>query len=590
MSTVAIFKNLSNISPWRNKYMRGRGVFDIRDANLHHGDIRPFACPELVCENVGELNYLHPLEQCECFGFNNNRKLVRGFCPNQYFYLRGGYLRWANETEVCNGTEVCRAGAPFKKTAPSVSGGCGGSCSATMVSYVITYVTSSTDGPDVEGPPSPASDPISVSGTSPNVTVSWGDAPSAYCIKKTRLYRTEGDFGESAGNKSSGDTEWVLVHEWNGPRAAEGKTYTDNNSIAATGYPLTTYAPMAFPAPGNLVDLTRSENGIIVADAHRLYISINGAPQFTWDGVVEIEDEIIRIEHVNGHIYIFTTCHPVVVDYTVDRNGEMRIEKKVIDRNLPLTSWRSVSVYRNHVMFASTYSLYQWYTDRFAENINSLLKPLLTPEQWKNIDPYTVRGTQYEYGYILFSDKLPYSLMLQFIEDGTDTVQETHLMPITYIKPRSFGLDCEGHIIYNENGNMYRWDWRRDLCFQFEVFDHVRPTVCEDCECCPWSAKFFFDNEGKNHFSHMRVEWDERSAKNLGISFHIHEFGREIDHTDTMEIISSRGFGIPFNNVSYQSCYAYIWGCGIVHEVKIATSAHELAYGVNNAIQGEGEQ
>lgn len=589
MATIAIFKNLANLSPWRNKYLRGRGVFDIRDANLHHGDIRPFACPELFCENVGDLQSLFPLAECPCLGYEDGRKVVRGFCPDQYFFIQGGYLRWADTTQLCAKTSVCRAGSPFNPSPPSASSDCrSGACSATSVSYVITYVTrSGENGPLVEGPPSPASTPISIGCKSPRSTVSWGKAPEGYCIVATRLYRTEGDFGETPANKTSGDVEWVLVREFSGGGA---RTYTDENTVSATSYPLTTYAPMAFPAPGNLVDLTRSEDGIIVADKHRLYIGINGVPQFTWDGVVEIEDEIVRIECVNSHIYILTTCHPVVVDYTVDRNGEMRIQRKVIDRNLPLSSWRSVSVYRNRIMFASTYSLYEWYSDRFSENINSVLKPLLTPEQWKNIDPYTVRGTQYEYGYILFSDNLPYSLMLQFVEDGTDTVQETHIMPITYIKPRCFDLDCEGHIIYNENGNIYRWDWRRDVCSQFEIFDHVRPTVCESCECCPWSAKFFFDNEGKNHFSHMRVEWDERSAESLGISFHIHEFGREIDRTDAMEIISSRGFGIPFNNVSYQSCYAHIWGCGIVHEVKIATSAHELSYGTNNAIQGEGEE
>lgn len=586
MATLTTFKNLANVSPWRNKYLRSRGIFDIRDANLHHGDIRPFACPELLCENVGDFEFLYPIDNCSCLGFSDRRKVVKGFCPDQYFFIKGGYLRWADGEQLCRKVGVCRAGSPFNPLAPSATSDCReGACGAATVSYVITYVTrSGKRGPLVEGPPSPASAPIPIGCSSPRATVSWGDAPDGYCIVATRLYRTEGDFGEGGGANASVNAEWVLVAEFPG---GEGRVFEDGYTAAETSYPLMTYSPMAFPAPGNLVDLARSEDGLVVADSHRIYISVNGSPQFTWDGVVEVEDEIVRIEVVKDNLYVFTTCHPVVLKHATDKNGEMKVVRRVLERNLPLASWHSLSVYRDSIIFASTYSLYQWRTSRFDENIDSLLKPLLTPEQWKNIDPYSVRGTQYEYGYIFFSDALPYSLMLEFVEDGTDTVQETHIMPITYIKPKCFGTDCEGNIIYNENGNFYTWDWRRDVCSPFDAFDHVRPVVCEQCECCPWSVKLFFDNEGKNHFSHMRVEWDERSAPNLWVSFHIHEFGREIDRTEKMEIISSRGFGIPFNNVSYQSCYAHITGCGIMHEVKFATSAHELAYDQNNAVQGE---
>ncbi len=591
MATIAIFNNLKNIFPWQNKYMRNRGVFDIRDANLHHGDIRPFACPEVICDeedDIGVYQSLYPLPSCRCLGFSDGRKVVKGFKYDEFYYIRGGYLRWASTNHLCEKQSMCRAGAPYNESSPVATSNCGQNCAAVTVSYVITYVVRSpAEGMFLEGAPSPPSYPVVISGSTPNVNVTWQDAPQGFCIVAVRLYRTETEFTSGDSVQQSGvGAEWVLVKEFT-EEPEKGKTFFDNVSVSELGYPLLTYSPMSFPAPGNLVDLAKTTDCLAVAQKHRLYISVTGAPQFSWDGVVEIEDEIIAIEAIRNTIYVLTNHKPVKILYNFDKSGVLEIDKHVVERNLPLVSKRSVSVYRDSIVFASTYSLYQWTSVRFGEEIHSKFNVLLSPEQWKNVDPPTVRGTCFEYGYIFYSDGLPYSLMLEFAEDGVDTVQENHIMPITYIKPSAFAIDYRGHIIFCQKRKIYKWDYRRDVCPPFDPYDHVRKSVCGMCDCCPWSVKFYLDNEGKNHFSHMRVEWDERSAPSLDVSFHIHEFGREIKTSGKMEIISSRGFGLPFKNVSYQSCYAHLRGCGIVHEVKLATSAQELSYGTNAAVQGE---
>ena len=594
MATNAIFRNFTASQPFRNKYMRDRGLFEIADANLHHLDIRPFACPELLCKDVGEYRSLYPIEECPCLGYEDGRQVVQGFCHDQFFYLQNGYLMQATRDSLCKRETDCRAGVPFNSNPPETSVSCGG-CDAVAVSYVITYVSTHA-GVDVEGPPSPASKPIAVSEDAPGVTVSWKAAPSGFCIKKTRLYRTSTEFqtGTGVDNKpgNAGMSEFLLVREWSGPNAAKAKTFVDNVTTAELGYPLTTYEPMAFPAPGNLVAIARTEDFLVVAQRNRVFISLNGKPQFTWEGVVEIEDNIRYIIHQGGYIYIFTDKRPTSILAKWSDGGMLSVQRNTTERNLPLTSIRSVSRSIGRTFFASTYGLYSWTTNRYKEGqfIDEIIE-LISPEQWRNIDPYSVVGTAYEFGYIFSSDKIDYSLMLQFRGDGVDTIQQTTLMPITYIKkPTAFTTDNDGIIMYCENRNIYTWDWRRDVCSDFLVYDHVRPIVCEQCECCPWSVKLYYDNNAKNHFSHMRIEWDERSAPNLFVSFHIHEFGREIDHTDVMEVISSRAFGLPFRNVSYQSCYAHITGCGIMHEVKFGTSAQEVSYDTNANVQAEGEQ
>lgn len=585
MATNAIFRNFTASEPFRNKYMRSRGLFEIQDANLHHLDIRPFACPELLCENVGNLQSLYPLPECPCLGYEDGRKIVQGFCHNQFFYLKNGYLMQATREQLCDKIDPCRAGVPFGPK-PSASSSCSG-CDGVAVSYVITYVTS-IGGVEVEGPPSPASNPVTSSGNVPGTSVSWGATPQGFCIVKTRLYRAESDSLLNGGVNQQG-SEYVLVAEFDG--GGEG-SFTDTVSSSGTGYPLMTYEPMAFPAPGNLISVARTEDCIVVAQKNRVYIGLQGKPQFSWDGVVEIEDDVRHIEASDDNIYVFTDKRPVYIHFVYGNNGVLDITRRTIERHLPLSSIRSVSVGIQGIIFASTYALYLWSVNYRREGtFQDQVMELLSPEQWKNIDPYSVVGTCYEFGYIFSSDRMDYSLMLQFKGDGVDTIQQTTLMPITYIKnPTAFTTDNDGIIVYCEEGNIYTWDWRRDVCSEFQVYDHVRPTVCEQCECCPWSVKLYYDNNGKNHFSHMKVEWDERSAPNLWISFHIHEFGREIDHTDKMEIVSSRAFGIPFRNVSYQSCYAYITGCGIMHEVKIGTSAQEVSYNQAGNVAAEGDE
>ena len=596
MATNAIFRNFTASEPFRNKYMRSRGIFEIKDANLHHSDIRPFACPELFCKNVGNYRSFYPLPECECLGYEDKNVPIKGFHHNQFFYLKNGYLMQANREHICNKIDGCRAGVPFNPVAPVATSNCDNKCDAVAYSYVITYVSTfypygeGGKGIDVEGPPSPASKPVAGNGNIPDITVSWTDAPEGFCIKKTRLYRTESDsllHGQS-GNQGS---EFVLVREWKGPNAAIGKTVTDSKPSSETFYPLMTYEPMAFPAPGNLIGIGRTEDCIVVAQRNRVFFSLPGKPQFTWEAIVEVEDNIVHMLCYNEYVYLFTDkCMTILLGVWGD-SGIFKPIRKTVERHLPLTSIPSVSVWAGEIFFASTYGLYSLSVDsRRNPNFAYKITELISPEQWKNIDPYSVVGTAYEFGYIFSSDNIDYSLMLQFKGDGVDTIQQTTLMPITYIKnPTVFDTDNAGIIMYCENGNIYKWDWRRDVCSDFEIYDHVRPTVCEQCECCPWSVKFYYDNNGKNHFSHMKVEWDERSAPNLWISFHIHEFGREIDHTDKMEIINSRAFGIPFKNVSYQSCYAHITGCGIMHEVKLGTSAQEVSYNQAQNVAAEGE-
>ena len=632
MGTTAIFRNFTFSNPWRNKYTRARRLYDIWDANLHHGDVRPFACPELVCENVGNLKSLYANRQCPCIGFEDGRKVVHGFDTDQYFFIEGGRLVETDLNGLCRKRYLCWSGTPFYPERPEIqevptcwdgppddelkaarrfSFNHGNTaimeanrasrdaamealkqkyadkkeeCDFVSVSYVITYVTRGAGG-IVEGSPSPPSLAVTSRGDVPGVTVHWEAVPSTYdrhCIISTRLYRTT---TEAAGQDHNPEgVEWVLVREFPGSGA---QTFVDNVPTAETGQPLLTYDPMRFPAPGGLKHLCRTDTSLIVADDHKVYISLPRQPMFTWDGIVPVEDTIRDIAVMRESVVVLTDSKPVHIQFKDDDVNT--VSRSIVERHLPLTSRRSVSIRDDVLIFASEYSLYMWNFSARGSDIRSILQPFMTPDQWKALDPHSVVGTWYDFGYIFSSDKMNFSLMLDLqMQGGSDTQKEMSMMPISYIKkPSVFGLDNDGHIVYVEDGNFYRWDYRRDVCEEYRPYENLVPSTCETCKCCPWEIKVYYNNSGKNHFSHMRISWDERSAPNLWASFHIDEFGREIAHTDEMEVISSRAFGIPYTNVGYQSAYAKVSGCGILMDIRFATSAQEIAYNSNSNVQGD---
>jgi len=588
MTSTVIFNDFKAPTLWRSRFRRSE--YELWDANIHHGDVRPFACPELLCEEYG-LRSLYPLRDCDCVLLDRyDTHHIKGFCKDQHFYLRDGKLLHITSDELCEDASgnVDYAGSPTPWPPRTVeNGGCSEeACDVVGVSYVLTYLVEHA-GIQIESAPSNPTMPISCEGDVPNVTLTF-DLPTAilnnYSLVSMRLYRTESTFEDGTDSMSPNGSEYVFVDE-----LPIGTTdYVDTIPSIETGGPLTTYDPSAFPAPSrDLKALVRTADGIAVADNNRVYISLPGQPQFTFDGVVEIEDTIEDMAAIGNTIFVFTDNKPVKIGFR-HTDGVMSIDRQVVERRLPLKSVRSVSAYGNKVYFSTTHSLYGWDIGGYGSDIRSDITPLLTPEQWKNLDPSSIIGTAYEFGYIFSSNTIEYSLMVEFGGDGTDTSNGISIIPISYIKdPSGFALDHDGHIIYSDSTGTYRWDWMRDTGTQININDNLIPGG-RNCQCCPWTLKMYFDNEGKNRFSKMRIEWDERSATHLDAKFYLKAFGAE-ELLAEFEVTSSRGFSTP-KYCSSQTVCVEVSGCGIMHEIRLATSNQELVSNSNNLIGNPGEQ
>lgn len=577
MAVVKKFDDFKSVDYFGSPY--NREILKIWDANLHYGDVRPFACPTPICNNYNK-GTIFSIPNCPCLSFPDDRDVVVGFCHDQYFSILNGSLYQSTSSALCSNGVNSFAGAPFPPNPPSVNMGCRDDlCDAYGVAYVITYVTEHA-GIQVESAPSPASTVLGVNQYPPQVEITIPPPPTGYLVTKIRLYRTETTFEDDANVTPEG-AEFLCV--WEFDNINQTIFFRDGVLTSDLQYPLTTYLPMASPAPlGVLIGLCRTDDGIAVCDKHRVYISRAGQPQFTLDGVVEIEDEIRAIRAIGNTIFVFTNNRPYKIGYR-HTEGVMSIDRVVIQRPLPLVSKKSLSVWGSKIFFASTYSLYTWDIGGYGSDVKSEFSSIVTPEQWKNMKPESVRGTAYEYGYILSCDNLDYSLMIEYGNDGTETRSNYHVMPITYIKGDSFGLSLDGIIHYHQNNKLMAWDFRKETCSDFSLMDNSNVPACEKCECCEWKIELFYDNHGKNRFSKMKIYWDERTAINLNLNFYLAGFGKRKKITNDLKVISSRGFSIP-KFKSSQAFIAEISGCGILHEVRMATSNQELIYNSNNAL------
>ena len=559
--------NFREVNLTRNRYLRP-GEWAITDANMEHGDLRPFASPQKVCDAVPNTKVLYPLPECCCLSFQECADPVKGFCYEQHFFLEDGFLRQGTEEELCEGLS-CLAG-PSIPNQPLATASCSGTqCDGHGVSYVRTFVSTHA-GVDTESSPSRPSTIVVGQGETPNIQVVWTDtAPEDRCITAQRIYRVESDYEDGTTSMPVDGAEWMLVAELE-PDVLE---FFDDVPTAETTYPLTTSHPMRYAAPQELVSLTRTEDGIAVADNNRVFISMPGQAMFTFDAVVQVEDNIQAIRAIGNIIFVITDNYPVRIEYK-HAEGLMNINRTTTYKHMPLRSRASLSTYATEVYWASEFMLARWSIAGYGADIKDALGGVFTREQYKRLHPASIVGTAHEFGYLLHSKKLDYSFLIENI--GTDSPS---LMPITYVKPDVVTLTKSGKFLYTQGNCVIEWDYRRDICDDSDLFDPERSTDCQ-----PWSARLQFETTGKNRFKVARVSWDNRTA--AYVDFSVYEGHHGVDSLlANYEVISSRGFGIC-GYTSADDHYVKMTSCGIVHEVRLATAFADLVGRSNQDIVG----
>lgn len=571
MSTSATFNAFKPVNFLRSPFRR-EGEYELWDVNTHNGDLRPFAKPQLVCDEMPDTQTIYSLPTCCCFGFPHCAFPVKGFCHGQHFFIADSRLYQGEDVGLCSGYR-CLAGVPVPPPIQATADCNLPSCDSLAHYYVMTYV-SYFAGQRVESSPSYPSEAVYSNGDIPNATLQWDMPPKEWCIDSVCIYRTTAEFADGQVDLQIDGSEYALIAEL----PATTTSLVDDLNTPNTSYPLLTSHPMRNPAPDAIKYLTRTEDGIAVADDYNVYISLPGIPLFTLDGVVAIDDPIRMIVALGNIILVLTSRFPVIIEFKYTESI-MAITRKTIKRNLPLCSIHSVSIYGSRVYFASTYSLYFFDLAGYGADTKSYIQGLLTPEQWKLINPDTVVGIACEWGYLLYSSTLGHSLMIESVGEELDTLNQASIMPISFIKAEAMALNYEGHILFTCDNNLYAWDFRRDVC-RHKLYEPNSAAF----EVIPYKAKFFLDNEGKNRYRAARVEWDNRTGY-VHFSMGNHYIPQE-KRLFEAKVLTSRGFALPQYKVA-QAHWVEVVGTGVVHEVRLATSFAELtSQSPNQMVQG----
>lgn len=665
---LAIFNNFKPLALTKNPFLR-QGEYAIWDANLHHRDLRPFACPTVLCQHSDAVT-LYPLPECCCASFDHCAYPVKGFCQDQHFYIDNCRLYQASTDEICAGGG-CLAGVPKPKP-PRVSANCSNCdeqdafnacyeqavagcqalkaevdsleatyfsckrdcktsgncddencdtqfkawqeklqaynkcmncvrdeiikcyeaerpkcpCDAIGYYYVITY-TGTHGGRTVESNPSePSNFVISDTGYIPNATVVWDHPPDGYCIVAVNVYRVSSEFEDGSVQMPIEGAEFLHVASFPVGGATQ---FVDTVPTSETNYPLMTGHPEIFPAPP-VFFLARTEEAIAVADEERVYISRAGEAMFTLDGIVNIDDRIRHIEGLGNSIFVFTDKYPVRIQFKYT-DSVMSIDRVTIRRKLPLLSPASVSVYGERVYFSSEYGLYAWDLGGYGADIKLVTQSLFTPEQWKMMHPKSIVATAFEFGIVLYARGLGHGFMLEFGEDGADTPNLTGAMPLSArlltagkspnlidkgLQIEAMATTPEGYLLYRICGDIYVWDWRREVCQRF-IHEPNRSA-----NACPWTVRFFYDNEGKNHFRTARFEFDTRTGEKIHLKFN-HGYCGLHQTIDEMDVISCRPFsfrGYTSTNTQWIEASSTV----VAHEFRLATSFSELVSQSNQDI------
>lgn len=543
----------------RAAHNRGPALFAV-NVDMRDGSLRPFLCPTdgPVLENG-----------------------VRSWCDTYQYRLLLGRLvdsdgKLAAPDQPVQAPETAGA-APATKVLDKLDS----HAQTHLVTFCYTVVTHDVNGVPVESGPSPAMDGwIDVGVTDGDITliIPYSDT-SQLRNPRFRVYvsdvvdhdMTEG--GEI--NIKGGD--WVLLGETTtGSLTVNAHDWSENN---IAGDLLRTSDPYMYPAPADLVALARSEDNIIVADKHRVYVSENGEPLFTAQATVDVEDEIVGIEAFADQVFVLTKGRPVLVKFQSGVNG-VNVNRSTINRNLPATG--GVSAYGTSVWFISEEGLFQWDTAGYGADVRDITSQTLLPEHWRVIHDADAAGVAVPDGYVAYFPGVDMAYYWRLAGERWE------IMPLDFLNMSGQPIYKDGRIHYFDRSGVakqwaiyhkeVKWCDVPGLPYNGEVGNHV----CEEDRFCPYLYEAIIDEEGRSAHTVARVEFDERSSESVQFTILDDYFGERKERA-TVEVLSSRTFNLPAYRAN-QTVVLRIEGRATVSEVRLANSRREMVNRSNRAV------
>jgi len=321
--------------------------------------------------------------------FANRTDVMRSpIADNQYgmlYWSDGTDVRYAPSNLIISGSSYPGAsyklGLPAPGSAPAITGSSPAQdAKATTLTAVYTYVTAYGE----EGPPSAAATTVTID-PAQNITVgSLAVAPvGAYNITTKRIYLS------STVGSGAQFQFWKEV-----PVATTSTTSAYDQTALGEVLPSADWiAP-----PSNLQGLRMMANGIAVGFvANTAYASEPNLPH-AWPNQYPSDHDIVGVGTFGQSAVFLTNAYPYVL--TGVDPASMSFQKLSLPQ--ACVAIESVVETGNAVFYASPDGL----VTVSDSGINIATKDLLTPEQWRDYNPASIKASLYEGRYVACYEKL----------------------------------------------------------------------------------------------------------------------------------------------------------------------------------------
>ena len=552
------------VNPFRGENLKQqellkRNIFSIcaKNAQLHDGSLRPYPCPEVVCEHDFEPCTIYSSKECECIALPQEAL----FDENHDFTF------WAQEGHCvkksacfCDG-ETCDVGIPCPDHPLTASGNSPEGCDFDPRVYYYTWVAKFCNGCESEGPMSPPSNQVC---GGPAVVGGGSMPPVGSCVTHMRIYRAQSGWKSGEENGVTNNSGITLVGE-----VAVGTGFTDNLSVGSS--------TMIGPITERMGGIPSDVKGVGVSAFSTFYWKGRDL-YFSADGMVDTYFEyghfcfpcdIVTAKYWSNSVYVFTEKHVYRID---ERAGDGRVVySKPPDRVelvAPITNPYAVTCGTAAVYYISDSGVYAIARSRTGTEAVHL--PLFNTSQWKSMDLSRAKIHVYQQYLFVYSKDWDCTHIFE-IEDGvfSDIEYSNHVRYPYSIS--AMHTDVNGDLLFASGNKTYRF--LEGECYDTTVCC-VYPPLCKPC--CPYTYQIGIRD---------RLEIGEPVAAYLNIdpsygdvTFRLWdgECGKKLVFEKTLSGCDLHEFKLPSCRRLSSCFFVELEGCATVYEMRIGTSNKKL--------------
>lgn len=434
--------------------------------NVNHkaGSLKPYPCPEEVCQQPFDPKAIFAHDGCDCVGWENDTMVDQ---DRRFIY-------WHDEVEgtrkspkdcFCDGVQH-KIGLPCPLTPPIAStSGSGGGCTFDPRTYYYTYVAKFCDGCESEGPLSPPSSEVAC-GSSVSLG-GFSSPPAGYGITNIRLYRTVAGWKSGDESSSTNTSGAILVAE-----LPLGQGYVDSNPVGDIGFisPIT-YDMESLPSDGDGIGVTAFST--FVWKGKDLYISVDGMVDVYRDyGHFCFDHDIIAARYWNGSIYVFTERWNYRIDEQAGDGAVLYSNPPYRFETLaPIANKYSISVGHSGVFYAANSGV------AVVSGNDMAILPFFTTDQWKSMGLDRVKTHVYQQYLFVYSEGWDYSHLFEIEDNVYGDVEYSNHTRYPYSISAMFTTD-EGDLRFASDGVVYKFI--EEECYNVVDCD-AEPDLCKPC-------------------------------------------------------------------------------------------------------------